>query len=297
MESQYNKKKHFIVNTIYFFLIALIAYVFFNYAINLISPFIFALLVAYLLQKPTKSIAVILKLPPKMVSVILVLFFYSTIGLLFSLIGVKLISVVTALISGLPMIYETQLEPFLLNTFDGVEQAVYRLDPALVDVLNEGFDQFVNSLGEDIKNISLSLVGSLSTIASSLPEFLIKIVLMIISTFFIAMDYDALAQSISRQFTSRNNDVIQKIKQYVFHTLFVVVRSYLLIMGITFIELSVGLSIIGIPNAVLIAFIIAIFDILPVLGTGGIMIPWTIITFFQGNYRKRQIIRYILQHE
>lgn len=285
MESQYNKKKHFIVNTIYFFLIALIAYVFFNYAINLISPFIFALLVAYLLQKPTKSIAVILKLPPKMVSVILVLFFYSTIGLLFSLIGVKLISVVTALISGLPMIYETQLEPFLLNTFDGVEQAVYRLDPALVDVLNEGFDQFVNSLGEDIKNISLSLVGSLSTIASSLPEFLIKIVLMIISTFFIAMDYDALAQSISRQFTSRNNDVIQKIKQYVFHTLFVVVRSYLLIMGITFIELSVGLSIIGIPNAVLIAFIIAIFDILPVLGTGGIMIPWTIITFFQGNYQ------------
>ncbi|MDB6353334.1 sporulation integral membrane protein YtvI [Trichococcus sp. K1Tr] len=285
MESQYNKKKHFIVNTIYFFLIALIAYVFFNYAINLISPFIFALLVAYLLQKPTKSIAVILKLPPKMVSVILVLFFYSTIGLLFSLIGVKLISVVTALISGLPMIYETQLEPFLLNTFDGVEQAVYRLDPALVDVLNEGFDQFVNSLGEDIKNISLSLVGSLSTIASSLPEFLIKIVLMIISTFFIAMDYDALAQSISRQFTSRNNEVIQKIKQYVFHTLFVVVRSYLLIMGITFIELSVGLSIIGIPNAVLIAFIIAIFDILPVLGTGGIMIPWTIITFFQGNYQ------------
>lgn len=285
MESQYNKKKHFIVNTIYFFLIALIAYVFFNYAINLISPFIFALLVAYLLQKPTKSIAVILKLPPKMVSVILVLFFYSTIGLLFSLIGVKLISVVTALISGLPMIYETQLEPFLLNTFDGVEQAVYRLDPALVDVLNEGFDQFVNSLGEDIKNISLSLVGSLSTIASSLPEFLIKIVLMIISTFFIAMDYDALAQSISRQFTNRNNDVIQKIKQYVFHTLFVVVRSYLLIMGITFIELSVGLSIIGIPNAVLIAFIIAIFDILPVLGTGGIMIPWTIITFFQGNYQ------------
>jgi len=285
MESHYNKKKRFIVNTIYFFLIALIAYVFFNYAINLISPFIFALLVAYLLQKPTKSIAVMLKLPPKMVSVILVLLFYSTIGLLFSLIGVKLISVVTALISGLPMIYETQLEPFLLNTFDGVEQAVYRLDPALVDVLNEGFDQFVNSLGEDVKNVSLSLVGSLSSIASSLPEFLIKIVLMIISTFFIAMDYDTLAQSISRQFTNRNNDVIQKIKQYVFHTLFVVLRSYLLIMGITFIELSVGLSIIGIQNAVLIAFIIAIFDILPVLGTGGIMIPWTIITFFQGNYQ------------
>lgn len=285
MESQYDNKKRFIVNAIYFFLIALIVYVFLNYAINLISPFIFAFLIAYMLQKPTKSLAVMLKIPPKMVSIVLVLLFYSTIGLLFSLIGVKLIAVVTALISGLPMIYEMQLEPFLLNTFDVVEQAVYRLDPALVNVLNEGFNQFVNSLGEDVKNISLSLVGSLSSIASSLPEFLIKIVLMIISTFFIAMDYEKLAQFISRQFTNRNIEVIKKIKQYISHTLFVVVRSYLLIMSITFIELSIGLSVIGIPNAVLIAFMIAIFDILPVLGTGGIMIPWTIITFIQGNYQ------------
>lgn len=285
MESQYNKKKRFIINTIYFFLIALIAYVFFNYAINLISPFIFAFLIAYLLKRPTKSIAVMLKISPKIVSVVLVLLFFSTIGLLFSLIGVKLIAVVTALISGLPMIYDTQLEPYLINTFDGIEQAIYRLDPALVDVLNEGFDQFVNSLGEDVKNISLSLVGSLSSIASSLPEFLLKIVLMIISTFFIAMDYDALEKFISKQFSNRNNEVIHKIKQYLFHTLFVVVRSYLLIMGITFIELSIGFSVIGIPNAILIAFIIAIFDILPVLGTGGIMIPWTLITFIQGNYQ------------
>ncbi|WP_320164225.1 sporulation integral membrane protein YtvI [uncultured Trichococcus sp.] len=285
MESQYNKKKCFIINTIYLLLIVLIAYVFFTYAINLISPFIFAFLIAYLLKRPTKSLSVMLKISPKIVSVVLVLLFYSTIGLLFSLIGVKLISVVTGLISGLPMIYETQLEPYLVNLFDVLEQAIYRLDPALVDVLNEGFDQFVNSLGEDVKNISLSLVGSLSSIASSLPEFLLKIVLMIISTFFIAMDYDSLAQFISRQFSKRNNEVVQKIKQYMFHTLFVVVRSYLLIMGITFIELSVGLSVIGIPNAVLIAFMIAIFDILPVLGTGGIMIPWILITFLQGNYQ------------
>ena len=55
-------------------------------------------------------------------------------------------------------------------------------------------------------------------------------------------------------------------------------------MCITFAELSVGLSIIRIENAVLIAFVISIFDILPVLGTGGIMIPWTIIAALQGNY-------------
>ena len=100
-----------------------------------------------------------------------------------------------------------------------------------------------------------------------------------------AMDFDELSQFMLRQFSKRGNVIIQMIKQYMVNTLFVVVRSYAMIMSITFIELSIGFSIIGIPNAILIALVIAIFDILPVLGTGGIMIPWTIITFLQDNYQ------------
>ena len=68
------------------------------------------------------------------------------------------------------------------------------------------------------------------------------------------------------------------------NVLFVVIRSYIIIMSITFVELSIGLSIIKIDYAILIALCIAIFDILPVLGTGGVMIPWTVISIVLGNY-------------
>ncbi len=54
-------------------------------------------------------------------------------------------------------------------------------------------------------------------------------------------------------------------------------------MSITFVELSIGLSIIRIENAIFIASIVAIVDILPVLGTGTVMIPWALITAIQGN--------------
>ena len=50
-------------------------------------------------------------------------------------------------------------------------------------------------------------------------------------------------------------------------------------MLLTFFELTIGLHILGIENALVIAFLIAIFDVLPVLGTGGIMIPWILICF------------------
>ena len=56
-----------------------------------------------------------------------------------------------------------------------------------------------------------------------------------------------------------------------------------LIMSITFVELSVGLTLIGVNRAILVALLIAIFDILPVLGTGGIMIPWVILSALGGD--------------
>lgn len=172
-----------------------------------------------------------------------------------------------------------------MKTFDKIELTIISLDPALVDVLNEGFAQFVNTLGESVTKISVAIVGGVSSLASSLPAFLIRILLMIISTFFIAMDYDKLMGFIFRQFNPRTKEVVLQIKNYVIGTLFVVVRSYGIIMTITFIEISIGLSIINIPNAIAIAGLIALFDILPVLGTGGIMIPWITFSFIQGNLR------------
>ena len=54
-------------------------------------------------------------------------------------------------------------------------------------------------------------------------------------------------------------------------------------MSITFIELSIGLTLIGVENSIIIALLISIFDILPILGTGGIMIPWAIISLLTNN--------------
>lgn len=124
----------------------------------------------------------------------------------------------------------------------------------------------------------------ISDFASSLPMLFIRLVLMVISTFFIAMDYEALCAFCMRQLNEKAQNVVMQIKQYVVGTLFVCIRSYALIMSITFVELSVGLTLIGIRKSVFIAFCIAVFDILPVLGTGGIMIPWALISAILGDY-------------
>ena len=40
----------------------------------------------------------------------------------------------------------------------------------------------------------------------------------------------------------------------------------------------------GIPYAPIIGLMVAIFDILPVLGTGGILLPWTVVLLVMKNF-------------
>lgn len=280
----YEKRKCFIVNVLYTGLIVFMVYIIIQYGMGLLAPFIFAFLIAYCLKTPAKFIVRKTNIPYKPVAMLLVLIFYGTVGLLMALLGIKLSTSAIHVIGQIPDLYTQEIEPVLSKFFNHLEQTAFGMDPALVSALNDMFTQFVQSLGELVTNLSVKAVGTLSDYATSLPGLFIKILLMVIATFFIVGDYDVLTSFSSRQLSDKMRVLLVQIREYVVGTLFVCVRSYLLIMTITFVELSIGLTIIGVPKAVPIAFVISIFDILPVLGTGGIMIPWVIIAAIQGDY-------------
>lgn len=280
----YEKKKNFIINLLYGGSILFLVYIMLQYGIVLLSPFLFAFLFAYFLRKPSKFLSSKFKIPYKPIAFLLVLLFYCTIGLLIFLLGIKLVSFAIEFISSLPGIYTIYIEPFLMWGFDEIEKVAFGMDPTLINSLNEFSIQFVSSLGELISNVSMKTLSAISGYASLVPAVFIKLILMIISTFFIIGDYDKLMTFVLRQFSGKSKELVIHVKEYIVNTLFVCIRSYALIMSITFVELSIGFTLIDMPNAMLIALVISIFDILPVLGTGGVMLPWTIITAIQGHY-------------
>ncbi|MEG2350373.1 MAG: sporulation integral membrane protein YtvI [Hungatella sp.] len=280
----YEKRKQLIVNLLYSGLIILLIYVVIHYGLGLIAPFLLAFCIAYVLKTPAKFIAEATKLPYKPVVMSLVLLFYGTVGVLIGFMSIKLVTSVIDLTAALPTLYATDIEPALNAFFNGIEQMIFRMDPTLMATISDMSTQFIQSIGALLSSLSMKAVGALSGYASSLPGLFIRLVLMIISTFFIAGDYDLLVDFVSRQLSDTTRSLFVHIKEYVVGTLFVCIRSYALIMSITCVELSIGLTLIGVPNAILLALCISVFDILPVLGTGGIMIPWVIITAVQGDY-------------
>ena len=105
---------------------------------------------------------------------------------------------------------------------------------------------------------------------------------MIFSTVFVVADYERISAFTREKLPQKVSNVLNLVRIYLQDTLFVVIRSYLIIMLLTFTELSILFNLFDIEHAVLKAAVIALLDILPILGTGGIMIPWGIISLVLG---------------
>ena len=277
------KRLRFIINVAYFAILAAAAFLLLRYGLPALMPFVLAFLLAYCLKRPIRFLAEKLRLGRRAAALLTVRLFYGTIGLFLAFLSVRAISAASQFIVNLPGLYAEYAEPVLTSFFESAEEFFLYQDPELLNQLNAVWEQFLNSLGQQVTGLSVEVMGVLSGMASSLPAFFIRLVLMIIASFFIAMDYDALTGFCMDQMSGRTKKIFLQIKEYVVGTLFVCIRSYALIMSITFLELAVGLTLIGVEYSVAIALFIAVFDILPVLGTGGIMIPWVILEAFRGD--------------
>ena len=279
------KKRRFLINFAYLAVIAAIAVVLIKYAMPMLTPFVAGFVIAYLLKNLIRPLAKKTGLPWKLCAIIVVLIFYLLVGVIVSLLGVQILSGAADLIRSIPDLYNKEIQPLFLNVIWNVEEFLLRLDPSLVSTLNRLSSDMLSSIGQMVSSLSVQAMSLVTSLAYSLPGLFIQLVLLIISTFFIAIDYDNLKGFCLRQMNDTAMNIFLEIKEYVVGTLWVCIRSYAIIMTITFIEISIGLSILSVPHAILIAGAIAIFDILPVVGTGGIMLPWALLAAVSGNFR------------
>lgn len=90
---------------------------------------------------------------------------------------------------------------------------------------------------------------------------------------------ESMKSLIPKRISKKTVDIFAEVSGAVFSYL----RAYLIIMTVTFFELTVGFILIGAKNPLALAFIIAVIDILPVLGCGTVIIPWAIWELIYGE--------------
>ena len=274
-----NKHLRFFVILLYCLLGALAIWLIFKYALGLFAPFIIAFLVAMLIEKPVTFFTKTLKIPRALSSGLWTVIAFGGVGSLLYLLVSKLVREAYAFFKSLP-------EPETI--IDNFTSSLGNLFSFLPDGISSWFGQSVDNLlsGDfSLPNGLLSSVGSVTaSAAGSVPTILLTTIIVLAATYFFSADYHNLRASISKMMPDKWRKLYRKMKSHSIKTLGKYIRALGILMCITFVELSIGFSILGFDYALVIAFFTALIDALPVFGVGGVLIPLAIYNLITRNF-------------
>jgi sporulation integral membrane protein YtvI len=285
MQNEYlQKRKEFIINIAYTILVAALLYFGFKYAVRWLMPFIVGFVIALAVHTPVNAICKRIKINRKFCTFIMLVVEYALFFLLIWGLGAKIYASLKDLFTNLPTYYDNNIEPFIQWLYRSVTDMANNISPETLDRLYEILESSSDSIRDFITKFSASVVKGLASTTAKLPLILISFVFTILSSVFISMDYSRIISFVRKQLPARFSGFLSDAKDHLGKTIMKYLRAYIIIFILTFTELSIGLSILQIENAIGIAALIAIADIFPVLGTGGILIPWALISLLNANY-------------
>ncbi len=174
-----------------------------------------------------------------------------------------------------------QIQSFLTNLpayRDGREEGL------LWNLISETDDILLDVLKNATTTVSTAVSGWVARAAGALPNFFLFIVIMLIAAVYFCSDYDKIMAFVVRQLPKRMARGLHVVRTELVLTGLKYLRAYFFIIVITFSELYLGFLILDVEYAVGLALLIAVVDILPVLGTGTILIPWTLICFLKKDF-------------
>lgn len=307
MTAAVERRKSVLINVAFFALIIGAFYLFMRFAFWPLFPFIFAFFAAMLLQKPVRLLTRRTPIKKGFASFLLTMFCALFLIGIIALAGTKIVTEVKGLIQTAISAFDT-LPDFITTVERWLLSVVEKLPAALETPLTEWITNLSDNLvasvqqteaphaaetllpdfGFDLSSLKTPISGVIST-ASKVPSILIAIVITFIATIFMTSDYDRIVLFIKRQLPSKKRETLSKTKNLTMTTISKMLKAYCLIICITCTELLIGLSalkLLGIYNGgyiFTISLVTAIVDILPILGSGTILIPWGIVSLFMGK--------------
>lgn len=289
MENDYGKAANI---TIIVAGILLFAWFFFKYALGAFIPFLLAAAIASVIAPISDKISNKLKTPKKLTAATLAILFFAVLATLVYLAGYRLFVETSNLLDRLsddPEMISHTLE-IITDKFSNIGSHFGFLsklsESEAIQKLGLDLDRL---LAEAVNSIMSSLTGALPSAAvgiiTRVPEAFLFIAALVISTFYFCTDRDALTSSLSCILPDKWSARLPEIKSKISSTLRSYLKAYLLIMLMTFCEVFVGLSFLSVNYAFILSIIIAVVDILPIFGTGTILIPWAVFSLAISDYK------------
>lgn len=318
------KRRAMIINVIYLAMLVAIGFLIIRYALGVCFPFLFAFLAAALLQRPKNFLVRKTFLKDGAASVICVFLLLFVVLALVSLIGVRLFARIQDFVNYLALQFQN-MEDVIANIEKWLLSVIEKLPEFLRKTLSENTSELFAKLNdyfsasaadtaeaaavagteaaETTKSALAGLLGgnfklswlttplsSLLSTAKQIPSALIAVVITLVASCFMTTEFPKVMQFFRLQVPERRRNDLDRAKVLLKSSLGKMGKAYALIMLVTFIEMSLGLTVlrlIGVFQSnyiIMISAVTAIIDIVPVLGTGTILLPWAAYSLITGSF-------------
>ncbi|MFZ5986826.1 MAG: sporulation integral membrane protein YtvI [Bacillota bacterium] len=280
MHFKLEKYKKTVTSVITILLIILVIYMGATFLFAFLAPFIIAVVISLINEPIINYMEKKMRINRKYASVLSLVLTVSIITFLIVLIVLKVYYELIRLQNNLPQYIET-----ISNTISGYYDRASVFYDYFPDNISASLEDNFKSNLPKVEKIITSIAASILNSITSIPKIAVFTTVTLLSSYFISSDRRNIRNFVYKQLPGNFKKGFPGVKSEAGSAILGYFRAQLVLMSITFIQSTLGFIIIKADYAVLMGFIVALSDGIPILGTGIIMLPWIAWSFITGNMK------------
>lgn len=252
--------------------------------LSFFMPFVVGWIIALIASPIVRFLEERLKIKRKAGTAVVIVVVIALIIVLGYFLSAFLIEQITGLMNDLPFMWESLQKE--MNSMEGTLGAFFAGMPG---ELQSGWSNLIGSM--EIYLSSLLTGGNapdmrwIGDMAQKVPNIFVGTVMGFLSSYFFTAERSGMHNFLQDYMPKGILKYWNMVKKSFSSAVGGYFKAQFKIEGIIYVLLAIGLMILKIKYAPLIAVLVAIVDLLPVFGAGTILLPWAAFRFFGGDYK------------
>ena len=255
----------------------------FKYLLPLAAPFVFALIFAFMVERPVNFLEKKFHIKRIVSATVLLVLIMGVVGAALFLAGKSLMEQAGRLMENYDL--------YVKNVGTAVCDYCNRIDRTMKFETGTSYEFVMVQMEKASDSVTQTFMSNVMdkswSVVSAITMAFTVLAFVIMATVFFSRDMQKMKESVSKSPFRKELYFLGGRMKFILGTY---IKTQLIIMLLTSAVCTIGLYLMGNPYAFLFGVLIGIMDALPVLGTGLVFIPWTVVMILMGNFRSAAIL-------
>ncbi|GAB2723172.1 sporulation integral membrane protein YtvI [Paenibacillus thermoaerophilus] len=166
----------------------------------------------------------------------------------------------------------------LQDQIDRALQYVNTLNPEVAEQMETGLKNAVGSLTDSIGMMLGNASKFFLNLATAIPNLLVYFIVFVVALYLFSYSLPSLYTGFLGLFEESSRSKVEKVMTDLRQSVFGLLKATIVLSGLTYLVSLLGLLVLRVDYPLAIALLIIIVDLLPILGTGSVLVPWAIYT-------------------